>query len=157
MRFQYMNFQTSNIEDHQMGEVVRQGTERLKTDRSGYGSGMRRQTVSGVSTSATPVVLASVAVAEDSVHFIRVSFAACRDTGAEGIGGAVSGSYRRDADGNVTLIGAADTVIDEDSSGSPALTLAANTTDQTIDVTFTGEASKNFNVHAEIEDLACLA
>lgn len=90
------------------------------------------------------VIAKAIAVGEDEAVFVEVDYVVMRSTGAEAGRGKYTHGFRRDGSGNITAIGSATSVAVDDSSGTPALTVAANTTDQTMDITVTGEASKVF-------------
>lgn len=99
---------------------------------------------SGSTTNNTATVLAAIPVGEDELVIVRAFGGALRDTGAEALWTDAVLGFRRDGSGNVTAVGSVNTRTANDSSGTPTITLVANTTDQTVDVTVTGETSKNF-------------
>ncbi len=134
-----------------MSRTIRKQTEVHKTHEAGAGTGMVRVGAYAATTSATPAIPLAIPVPPNSCIMIEAKAVGLRDTGAEGFRSTVTHAFRRDGTGNVTAISTATTVTVEDSSGAPTLTIAANTTDQTVDVTITSEASKNFlwDVYAE--------
>ena len=77
--------------------------------------------------------------------------------GTEMIRAIVSSGFRRAAAGNVTEV-STDTAVAsaEDSSGTPTVTLIANTTDQVAEVKVTGETSKTiyWQIAVEYEAIA---
>jgi hypothetical protein len=96
-------------------------------------------------TSATPVVISAIPISEGEVITVRGQFSFVRDDTTEGGGGTFLACFRRPSGGNVTIIGTADIVIKEDSSGSPTMTVTADVGTQTIHLNCVGEAAKNFN------------
>jgi hypothetical protein len=103
------------------------------------------------SEDATPVVAARIPVAELEGVLVTVKGFAIRPDATESVRTFVYASYRRAAAGNVTATAAATAVAANDSSGTPTITLVANTTAQSVDVTVTGEAAKDFAWDLDIE------
>lgn len=104
-------------------------------------------------TDDTPTVPdgGSVDVAEgDTVYVKAIVTGAINDLSAA-LTAVVQGGYRRATGGNVTLIGSLDSVLNEDSGSSPTVTLTANTSDQTVDVTITGVAAETWNWRVKLE------
>jgi len=98
-------------------------------------------------TDATQTTLATIAVAEDEIVMVWAWCQTIQDDGSQGYSAIKAGSYRRDAGGDVTLIGSvADIFEAEDSGGAPDFTFTADTTAQTVDLDWTGEAATNYAV-----------
>lgn len=98
------------------------------------------QTTDGSATQA-----AAVDLAEGSCITINGRFSFIRDDFTEGGGGNFYASFRRPSGGNVTLIGTQVVNINEDSSGSPTITITADVGNQTIDINCVGEAGKTID------------
>lgn len=104
-------------------------------------------------TDATQTTIESVAVAEDQAVVIRAEVVGAIDTYASAIGISVWGVFRRASAGNVTLVGSLQGTAQEDDADTPAITLTANTTNQTVDVNVTGIASETWTWAAKVEVL----
>jgi len=96
-------------------------------------------------TDATVTDIATIAVAEDEAFVVEGRIVAIEDDGSESVGGTFMGVFRRDTGGNVTLVGSVTTDVQHDSGGAPTFTLAADTTNQTIDIQVTGVAATTMN------------
>lgn len=101
--------------------------------------------------SATVPSGATVGVTEDQIVHIKAIVTAYVSDMSAGLTAVVQGGYRRATGGNVTLIGSLDSVLNEDSTSSPTVTLYANTTNQTVGVQITGVASETWNWTIRIE------
>lgn len=133
-----------------MAQTVHRDTQEYKT-HLGTGSGLIKRQLKALTANATPVIVAKIPVAEARASHVKVLGVAKRDTGAEVLRTDIQNAYFRIAAGNVTQVGAATSVTANNSSGTPTVTLVANTTDQTVDVTITGEAAKNFEWFLDVE------
>lgn len=96
-------------------------------------------------TDNTVTTLASIALAEGRMITIKGIVNGLRSTYAEAIGGSLMGTFRRATGGNITIVGAPEIHLNEDSSGSPSFTMDADTTNQVARIRVTGETSKVFN------------
>lgn len=132
-----------------MAMTVYKDQQVIKTHTDGRGSGLIVDTVFGSTTTATPLVIASIPVPVLSMINISLRVCGLRSDATEAIRANINSGFRRQAAGNVTEIGA-DTAIAsaEDSAGTPAVALVANTSAQTVEVQVTGEASKT--IHWEV-------
>jgi hypothetical protein len=100
---------------------------------------------------AVATTIYQIPVGELEGVLINIKAFGLRSTGAEAIRSRLEGLWRRAAAGNVTLAGALVNVTANDSGGTPVITLAANTTDQTVDLNVTGEAAKIIVFDFDIE------
>ena len=103
------------------------------------------------STDATATVVHAESVAELAGCSIKVVALGVRSTGAEAFRCEYIHAFKRAAAGDITAVGSATNVTVEDSSGSPTVTIVANTGNQTADVTITPEAAKTFVWHVSVE------
>jgi hypothetical protein len=133
-----------------MAQTVHRDVQEYKT-HTGSGSGLIKKQVKAATTNATATVVLAIPLAELQGAYVHVRGIAKRDTAAEVLRTDIQNAYGRAAAGNVTQVAAATSVTANNSSGTPTITLVANTTDQTIDVTVTGEASKNFAWFIDVE------
>lgn len=104
------------------------------------GTEVTQQTTDAVATQA-----AAIAVAEGKCITVEGRFAFMRSTTLEGGGGTFWATFRRPTAGNVTLVGSVVVNLNEDSSGSPTITITADVGNQTIDINCVGEAAKTFD------------
>ena len=144
-----VKFQTKG---QNMAKTIRQDIQELKT-HGAAGSGVLKYQVKATTTNATATVVKAIPVAELQGVYVRVQGFAVRSTAAEMLRADVVNAFRRAADGDVTAVTTTTSVAADDSSGTPTITLVANTTDQTVDVTITGETSKTFNWFLDIEEV----
>jgi hypothetical protein len=102
---------------------------------------------------ATATTIHKIPVGELEGILVNITAFGLRSTGAEAIRSRLEGAWRRAAAGNVTLVGALVNTTANDSGGTPVITLAANTGDQTVDINITGEAAKNivFDLDVKIQ------
>jgi hypothetical protein len=135
-----------------MAKTIREDVQELRS-HGAAGAGVLKYQVKASTANATPVVVKKIPVAELSGVYVRVQGAAVRPEGTEMIRTDIVTGCRRAAAGNVTQLAAATSVTANDSSGTPTITLVANTTDQTVDVTITGEAAKTFKWFLDIEEV----
>lgn len=101
------------------------------------------------------VLWSSRAIAVDEVIAVRAMVVGklAGSTAAAG-NPCLVGTFRRQAAGNVTLVGALTGTTQEDSAGTPVITLAANTTAQTVELRVTGIAAENWSWECKVESLA---
>lgn len=95
-------------------------------------------------TDATQTTLASIAVAEASLVTITGVFSGVKDDYSAAIAGTFVAGVRRATAGNATLVGVTVTS-NEDSGGTPALTVDADTGTQTARLRVTGIAAENWD------------
>jgi hypothetical protein len=91
-------------------------------------------------------VIAKIPLQQGEAVRVKAETIALRSTGAESLRGNVEAGLRRPlgSPGNVVVIGTNTSTFQNDSAGTPTLTIVANTTDQTADIVVTGETSKIF-------------
>ena len=133
-----------------MAQTIHRDIQEYKT-HGGTGSGLLKRQVRLATTDATVTVAFKISLAELEAAHVKVIGLAKRDTAAEVLRTDIQNAYGRAAAGNVTQVAAATSVTANNSSGTPTVTLVANTSDQTVDVTVTGEAAKNFSWFLDIE------
>jgi len=116
------------------------------------GQGRVFKTFFATTTSATPLVVYAHPCPLKSGLVISSYVVGLKSDGTEMIRASVESGFRRAGSGNVAEVGA-DSVFGtaEDSAGTPTVTLVANTTNQTADVTLTGEASKTIYWEVSVE------
>lgn len=136
-----------------MAETVHKDTQRVKTHESSRSSGIANYSLFAESENGTAIVVKKIPIAELEGVYLRVKGLALRDTAAEALRTEATHLFRRAASGNVTAVGSASIVTANDSSGTPTITLVANTTDQTVDITVTGEASKDFAWGIDVQEM----
>lgn len=104
-------------------------------------------TVSTVQTTdATQTTVASIAVPEDVAVTVQAIVTGAIDDYSATVSRNFSGAFRRASGGDVTLVGAlTGGATQEDSSGTPAITMQADTTAQAVDVDVTGIAAETWN------------
>lgn len=95
-------------------------------------------------TDATATTVYSIPIAELEGAFVEVEAVCLQDDATEIGRSQVTSAFRRAASGNVTEAGSPTAVNVDDSAGSPAATLVANTSTQKVDVKVTGVASTNY-------------
>ena len=96
-------------------------------------------------TDATATQVAAIDIDEGQGITVEGRFNGLRDDYTECTGGRFYAVFRRPSGGNVTLVGSAVVDVQDDSSGSPTMTITADTGNQTIDLNCVGEAAKTFN------------
>jgi len=105
-------------------------------------------------TDATPTVVAAVHMAEGEVRtfeaLIRAEEAGDPGSSNESAQYRVTFSARRPINGNIELLGTPTVTVDHEVTSSQDLTIAANTTDQLIELTGTGVASTDLVWTTEI-------
>ena len=126
------------------GGIV-QSVDGLDTSRSG--SYIYKEST----TDATATVVHAEPIAEAQCAYIIVEALGQRGDASESIRTNIRHLFKREAEGDVTVQGTAASVTANTSSGTPTVTIVANTTDQTADVTVTGEAAKDFEWTVEVK------
>lgn len=96
-------------------------------------------------TDATVTDIATIAVAELTAYTVTVRVIGTKSDYAASIGGTLTGTFRRATGGNVTAVGSVTAVLNEDSASAPTFTMAADTTNQTIDIRVTGVAAETWS------------
>lgn len=99
------------------------------------GTEVTQQTTDGSATQA-----AAVSLSEGQCKTVAGQFAFIKDDFTEGGGGTFWATFRRSSGGNVTLIGSQVVNLNEDSTGSPTLSITADVGNQTIDINCVGVA-----------------
>lgn len=124
--------------------VTQEQSVRYPSASSPQQSGYVEDSVIKNTTDATATVVASISVAEVQSVFVKAYFNGRKDDATAAIGREVSGTFRRASGGNVTLVGALQGAAQTDGV-TPAATLVANTTTQTVDLQVTGIAAQNWS------------
>lgn len=97
-------------------------------------------------TDATATVIFSLALAEGEMVTLETLINGFRSDYSEGYGAKRIASFRRATGGNVTQISTTSVSHDkEDFSGSPSVSVTANTTTQMVEIKVTGEVAKTIN------------
>lgn len=92
----------------------------------------------------TPTQAAAINVDEGQCITVTGRFAFIKDDFNEGGGGFFWATFRRPSGGNVTLIGTQVVNLNEDSAGSPTISIVADVGNQTIDINCVGVAATNY-------------
>lgn len=95
-------------------------------------------------TDDTPTEIANYPLAEGAAVTIQGIIVGFKTTVDEGIGGSFIATARRQVSGNVTLIGSPTYVTTEDSSGTPVISVVADTGAQTVSIRVTGIAATTY-------------
>jgi hypothetical protein len=90
---------------------------------------------------ATATTIWSVVIPEQTIATFFVLWSAIQDDHSEGGGGTIVATFRRDAGGNVTIVGAATVIDEDDSAGTITATMDADTGSQTARIRITGVAA----------------
>lgn len=128
-------------------------TLRHYPERRAASGGSRRGGLEGfgrtaVTTDATVTAIHSIPVAEGEAITVRAVVTGRIANLSAAAGAVISATFRRAAAGNVTLVGAVQGATQEDSAGTPAITLAANTGAQTVELRVTGIAAETWTWEA---------
>lgn len=115
-----------------------------------YGDGSIQRNVTVATTDATVTVIVSIPVAELEGVMVEAVVLGVRSDCVAGIFRHLGCGFRRAAAGNVTAIGAATGADVEDSAGTPAVTIVANTTDQTVEVRVAGIVAESWKFEARL-------
>ncbi len=102
------------------------------------------ETATVATTDATETTIASIPVAEASLLTITGTFSGVLDDYSAAISGTFVAGVRRASGGNATLVGVSVTS-NEDSGGTPAFTVDADTGTQTARLRVQGISSENWN------------
>lgn len=98
-----------------------------------------------ITTNATATEIVSIPVAESSAVTITGRYITLRDDATECAGGQFMGVFHRPTGGSVTLVPSTLTDSNDDSTGTPTLTLNADVINEAVSIKCTGEAGKIFN------------
>lgn len=128
-------------------QLVEEVTGSAKTLKfhSGYaGSGTIERTIAATTTDATATVVLATAVPTSGCVGVQV-FASAKRVGAnaDGLVAAIYNAATNNA-GTVALVGSTGGSNVENSAGAPAVTIVANNTNDTIDVTVTGISAETW-------------
>lgn len=123
--------------------ITQEVSTRYPSASSPQKSGLVTDSIIGNTADAVAKVLASIPVAVGDCVTVSATFAARRDDATAGAGRVVSGTWRRQSAGNVTLVGALVGATQTDGT-TPVCNLVANTTTQTVDISITGIAAQNW-------------
>lgn len=102
---------------------------------------------------ATATTLWSVVVADQTVVTLFALWSAIQDDHSEAGGGTIVAVFRRDGGGNVTIVGAATVIDEDDSAGTITATMDADTGSQTARLRVTGVAATVLDWSAKIDYL----
>lgn len=106
----------------------------------GYESGI----VEASTANNTATVVKAIPVAEGEMVIVRAFGTAVKDDVADTLWTDAVQGFKRAASGNVAAVSTINARTANDSAGAPSITFVANTTDQTVDVTVTGENTKDY-------------
>lgn len=135
------------------GNEVFQGVITHNQVNDGVYKGSVKKQFSAETANATPVVVYAHPLPELGSAMIVAYCHAVQDDATQTLRTTYTHAFRRAASGNVTAVGSATSATANDSAGTPTFTIAANTSDQTIDLTLTGEAATNYYWLVEVEIL----
>lgn len=96
-------------------------------------------------TNATVTEIAAISLAEGEAITVFGLVTGSKSDLSAAIGGNFTATFRRAAAGNVTIVGSATYNSQEDSSGTPAFTVVADTTAQTVSIRVAGIAAETWN------------
>lgn len=133
-----------------MGNTIK-GIATLQAASGSYNGGLKRENKTVATADATTTVIwASPVVAVGEAITVRGMLVGKRTDGTAGTQAIFDAAARRQSAGNVTLVGAA-TVTIKESNASTNVTLTANTTNQTLDLSVVGIAAESWvwEVHSE--------
>lgn len=118
-----------------------------------YREGWRRYTQQ--TTNNTPAVPtgAYVSVSEGQVVLVKLKGVGRIANLSAAIGVELWGVFRRASGGNVTLVGSLQGTAQEDSGGTPAITLVADTVNQRVNAQVTGITAETWNFQVDITGL----
>jgi len=103
------------------------------------------------SISASPVLVNEWAIAEGEIWRIRFFLVALRDDTSEGFTADIGFSVMRPTGGDVALIGAYTGSLDDNSSGTPNISISVNTGTQRAQLYFIGEAGKEYTINGKFD------
>lgn len=102
------------------------------------------QQATATTTSATPTEIVSIPIDESSAMTITGRYIALRSDATECAGGQFFGVFHRATGGVVTLVPVTLTDSNDDSSGTPSISLFADVPNEAVSIRCTGEAAKTF-------------
>lgn len=116
------------------------------------GGGAKKLSKTLSTTGNTATAIFAFPLAEGEGCIISYLGIALKSDGTAGAGARGLQGFRRQASGNVALLGVATNTLVEDSAGSPTWTFTANTTDQQAEITCTGVSAEDWKweVHVEV-------
>lgn len=114
-----------------------------------YGTQVFQKRLTTTDATVTPIWEVPIAELEAIAVTVRLLGKKSDATAAFGSQGLCEA--RRAAAGNVTVVGTAVTTAREDSAGTPAITFAADTTNQTLEIRCTGIAAETWQWEAFIQ------
>lgn len=103
------------------------------------------QQASVTTTNATPTEIVSIPIAESSAVTITGRFISLRNDATECVGGQFFGVFHRATGGSVQLVPVNIIDSNDDSSGTPSISLVADTINEAVSIRCTGEVGKTFN------------
>lgn len=105
----------------------------------------RSKTYTQQTTDATLTTVATVPLAETETWFVKAVVIADKSDQSAALGVEMWGVFRRATAGNVTLVGALQGSVQEDSGSAPTFALTVDTGSQTVDVNVTGVAAETWD------------
>lgn len=126
-----------------MGNTIK-GVATLRAGSGSYNGGYKRECKTVATANATTTVIwASPVVAVAEAIAVRGILIGRKSDGTAATQAVFDAAARRQSAGNVTLVGSA-TVTIKESNVSTDVTLTANTTNQTLDLSVVGIAAENW-------------
>ncbi len=126
------------------GTVSQTGVSTFKTHGNASGLGRITKDFFQATTGNTATVVYAHPLAALAGVKISATAIMVKDDGLEGSRLNCDSGFIRATAGDVTILGTNTSTSGKVSTGTPTLTIVANTGDQTCDVVVTGEAAKNF-------------
>ena len=115
-----------------------------------YAEGAQHFNVILETTTATVTKIVGLPLAVLEAGVVEATVIGMRSDATAGIFRHIVGGFRRQAAGNVTSIGTASGTDVEDSAAAPAVTIAANTTTQEIELRVAGVAAETWRFEAHV-------
>jgi len=124
--------------------TVYRDTQIQIADGGSYAGGTTRKNVKITTTDNTATVILSIPVAEGEVYSVMGQIVGKLGSATGASCTFVSGAARRQASGNVALIGTPTATVQEDASNAPGASWNANTSAQTLELKVTGNNSETW-------------
>lgn len=118
-----------------------------------YRESWRRYTQQTTNNTPTVPSGAYVSVSEGQVVLVKLKGLGRIADLSAAVGVEVWGVFRRASGGNVTLVGSLQGTAQEDSGGTPAITLVADTVNQRVNAQVTGVTAETWNFQVDITGL----
>ena len=130
--------------------TVRRDEQVHQASNGSLNGGRRTNVYTATTSDATPKVMAQIPVAVLEALTVTVTVVGKKADATAACHVSQWAGFRRASGGNVTLVGALQGTTIEDSAGTPAIALSANTTAQTVDLTVTGIAAEAWGWEANV-------